>query len=52
MTLKGLVLEQGGTSHGAIVAREIGLPTIVNVTTRRFASKRVRSSLWTPTMDW
>ena len=28
----GLVLEQGGVlSHGAIVAREVGLPAIVNV---------------------
>jgi len=28
----GLVLEQGGMlSHGAIVAREVGLPAVVNV---------------------
>ncbi len=28
----GLVVEMGGTlSHGAIIAREYGLPTVVNV---------------------
>ena len=32
MVAGGLVLEQGGTlSHGAIVARELGLPAVVNV---------------------
>ena len=40
-TIKGLVLERGGMlSHGAIIAREFGIPAIVNV---KNATKRITS---------
>ena len=39
--IKGLVLERGGMlSHGAIIAREFGIPAIVNV---KNATKRIKS---------
>ena len=39
--IKGLVLERGGMlSHGAIIAREFGIPAIVNV---KNATKRITS---------
>jgi pyruvate,water dikinase len=39
--IRGLVLERGGMlSHGAILAREYGIPTVVGV---REAARRIRS---------
>ena len=39
--IRGLVLERGGMlSHGAILAREYGIPTVVGV---RDAARRIRS---------
>ena len=44
--IKGLVMERGGMlSHGAILAREYGIPTVVGVTdaTQRIAQRQTLS---------
>ncbi len=49
LTAGGLVMEMGGpNSHGAVVAREYGIPAVVGVPdATRGASRRASRSRWT-----
>ena len=53
LTAGGLVMEMGGAnSHGAVVAREYGIPAVVGVPARRAASARASRSPSTGRAAW
>jgi pyruvate,water dikinase len=53
LTAGGLVMEMGGAnSHGAVVAREYGIPAVVGVAQATRTSRPGSASRWTARPAW